>query len=248
MTEPLFSIITVTLNNLSGLKKTAESIFPQTHQDYEWITIDGGSTDGTPAYLGDLKTNYISEPDKGIYDAMNKGIERAKGQYILFLNAGDMLESKNTLLEVNERIKGQKCDFIYGDSAEDINGKLFFKRSKPHFEITKGMFTHHQAMLYNRDALENIKYDETYKIAADYDLTWKVIEQSTDFLYLPFPVCIFEAGGASQQQVLLGRSEQFKIRKAHGVSILKNSLIFIGQTILYRLRCLAPKLYWLLKR
>lgn len=248
MTKPLFSIVTVTLNNLSGLKKTADSIITQTHKNYEWVVIDGASNDGTIEYLENLKINYISEVDEGIYDAMNKGIARTQGQYLLFLNAGDALENKNTLHEAYERIKNQAYDFIYGDSVESIDGKLLFKRSQPHFQIGKGMFTHHQSMFYNRDVLKNIKYDTRYKIAADYDLTWKAIEKSENFLYLPFPVCIFEAGGLSQQQVLLGRIEQFKIRKNNGISFLKNSFIFTAQSLLYRLRCIAPNLYWLLKR
>lgn len=110
------------------------------------------------------------------------------------------------------------------------------------------MFTHHQAMLYNRNILNTIEYNEEYKIAADYDLTWRVIDQSENFLYLPFPICIFEAGGLSQQRVLKGRIEQFKIRNSHGVSLLKNSLTFLMQTLAYLLRQIFPWGYWLLKR
>ncbi len=248
MTNFLFSIITVTKNNLSGLQKTKDSIELQTFENYEWIIIDGNSNDGTKDFLETTKSYYITELDSGIYNAMNKGIDRANGQYLLFLNAGDALENKNTLFEIQQRIQNQNYDFIYGDSVESNKENLFFKRSRPHFKITDGMFTHHQAMIYNREILKNIKYNEDYKIAADYDLTWRVIEKSTNFLYLPFPVCIFEAGGVSQQQVLKGRTEQFKIRNAHNVSLLKNSFIFLMQTLAYLLRKIFPKLYWLLKR
>ena len=248
MTTPLFSIITVTLNNLTGLKKTLNSIKPQTFQDYEWLIIDGASTDGTCKFLSTHNIPYISEKDNGIYDAMNKGVKHANGQYIIFLNAGDMLEGEHTLQEVAERTKEEAYDFLYGDSIENIQGKILFKRSKSHHNITQNMFTHHQAMIYNRDIIQELKYDETYDIAADYDFTWQTIERSQKFLYLPFPICMFEAGGISQQQVLKGRIEQFKIRKTHHVSMLKNITIFIAQTGAYLLRYFCPKIYWRLKR
>lgn len=248
MQQPIFSIVTVTFNNLFGLQQTAKSLMRQTSYDYEWLVIDGHSNDGTQKYLDTLKANYISEPDDGIYDAMNKGIKHAKGKYILFLNAGDCLESKNTLSEISGRLNEQKFDLIYGDSVEDLNGKKLFKRAKPHNEIEKGMFTHHQAMIYNASLLKDIKYDLQYDISADYNLTWDVILQSKDFLYLPFPLCIFEAGGISQQKVLQGRKEQFLIRRKNKVPLIKNLMIFAGQTINYQIRKYMPKLYWWLKR
>ncbi len=246
--NPLLSLITVTLNNLNGLEKTSQSITPQTCKNYEWIIIDGGSTDGTKAFLDTTNSNWTSETDNGIYDAMNKGIKRANGQYILFLNAGDALENKNTLYEIHERIKDQPYDFLYGDSVERKDANLFFKRSRPHFKITEGMFTHHQAMLYRAKLLKNIKYDLRYKLAADYDLTWRAVKEAKNLLYLPFPICIFESGGVSQRNVFIGRLEQFKIRKSYAVSFLKNSYIFLVQTLSYALRRAFPKIYWFLKR
>ena len=246
---PLLSIVTITYNNLEGLQKTAQSITAQTCDNYEWIIIDGNSDDGTVQFLETVKADIsISEPDHGIYDAMNKGLAQATGQYSLFLNAGDVLENQHTLQEIKERIEHKKYDFIYGDSAEEISGKITFKRSRPHTKINQGMFTHHQAMIYNISIIQKIKYDTQYKIAADYDLTWKAIKQSKEFLYLPFPMCVFEAGGVSQQQVVKGRIEQFKIRKSHGIAFIKNLSIFIAQSLVYILRRICPRLYWFLKR
>lgn len=245
---PLFSLVTVTLNNLKGLQKTYDLVKAQTCSDYEWLVIDGESTDGTIDFLKNTEANYTSEKDSGIYDAMNKGIERATGQYIIFMNAGDALESKATLDEISARLKDQSYDFLYGDSAEDIDGQLYFKRARLHHKITEGMFTHHQAMIYSKKILQDLRYDTSYQIASDYDLTWNVLNKSKNILYLPFPICLFEAGGVSQQQVVAGRKEQFKIRQNHGVAILKNIWIFVKQSLVYGLRCVAPKLYWLLKR
>lgn len=248
MINPRFSIITITKNNLKGLQSTAKSVMEQASQNYEWIIIDGTSIDGTIDYLKTLNKPFISEPDSGIYDAMNKGIERANGQYLIFLNAGDCLESPTTLQEIKNRLEHQNYDFIYGDSAEMNNDEIHFKRARPHNKITHGMFTHHQAMIYNTKALKALRYNTIYKISADYDLTWQVIENSNDFLYLPFPICIFQAGGISQQKILLGRIEQFKIRRNHGISLFKNVFIFASQTMVYYLRKFFPAIYWRLKR
>ncbi len=85
----LFSVITVTRNNLVGLRRTHESLRIQSCGDYEWIVVDGASDDGTADYLKKTGANWVSEPDRGIYDAMNKGIARAQGRWLIFMNAGD---------------------------------------------------------------------------------------------------------------------------------------------------------------
>ncbi len=275
MNEPhLFTIITVTLNNLAGLKNTALSIHGQTNQDLEWLVIDGGSSDGTVDYLSSVILSasegshankqvnssatpqndrflWTSEPDNGIYDAMNKGIGRAKGRYILFLNAGDALAGPDTLADLSEAI--YECsitpDFIYGDALEELcPGECAYKPARPCSKIAHGMFTHHQAMLYRREALANMRYDERYKIAADYDLTVRFLGGTNKVLYLPAPICIFESGGVSQQQVRLGRREQMQIRKQNNLSgPLMNAGIFAAQSLAWQARQNMPNLYWKIK-
>ena len=102
---PLISIITVNLNNLEGLKRTMTSVFEQTWQEYEYIIIDGGSTDGSKEYIesfSDKISVWVSEPDAGIYNGMNKGIKVANGEYLLFLNSGDHLFD-NRVLDTNRK-------------------------------------------------------------------------------------------------------------------------------------------------
>ena len=246
-TQPLFSIITVTLNNLDGLKKTHASITKQTCSDYEWIVIDGLSNDGSDAYIKKIDAQFISEADKGIYDAMNKGIGCANGRYTIFMNAGDQFAEAETLALIQESCANTP-DFIYGDSIEQNSDSIFHKNAKSHHKITLGMFTHHQAMFYKTSLLKNIRYNLKYKIAADYDLTLRFLTDAKHIEYLPNHICIFEAGGISQQQVTQGRLEQFKIRKNNGIPLIKNSLIFGAQSGLYYLRKFCPKLYWFLKR
>jgi putative colanic acid biosynthesis glycosyltransferase len=157
MTNTFLSIITVTLNNCDGLKKTAQSITYQTFKDFEWIIIDGNSTDGTKKFLKNCEANIISETDDGLYDAMNKGMKRAKGQYLLFLNAGDIFASASTLDNIYNQANDD-TDFIYGDALEIYHGRDIYKHARPHEFALSGMFTHHQSMLYRRAAIENLRY------------------------------------------------------------------------------------------
>ena len=110
------SIITVNLNNRDGLLRTIESVISQTFKDFEWIVIDGGSTDGSKELIeqyADHFAYWVSEPDTGIYNAMNKGIKMAKGEYMQFLNSGDFLRSSTILYDVFSIMP--KADIIYGN-------------------------------------------------------------------------------------------------------------------------------------
>ena len=111
------SIITINYNNLEGLKRTVESVVHQTWQEFEYIIIDGGSTDGSKKYIegqSEYIDYWVSEPDKGVYNAMNKGIEKALGTYLLFLNSGDVLYNDNVLLEIKKSLL-LDMDIVYSD-------------------------------------------------------------------------------------------------------------------------------------
>ncbi|MCB1550673.1 MAG: glycosyltransferase [Alphaproteobacteria bacterium] len=244
-----FSVITITYNNRDGLKKTASSVLTQTCQDFEWIMIDGASTDGTQSDFTTYPTaTIISEPDNGIYDAMNKGIMTAKGDYIIFMNAGDQFASSETLQSVEQKIQNKSIDLIYGDALEESQtGKCYSKKSKSHHKIAWGLFTHHQAIFYNRKTLGDMRYDTSYKIAADYALTLDFLRQEKRCYYIPEPICIFEGGGLSQQHIKLGRIEQFTARRRAGINIAINIWITQMQKAANTIRALSPNLYWTLK-
>lgn len=286
---PLFSIISVTRNNLAGLKETAGSVAAQTFRDFEWIVVDGASTDGTAEWLQEqgismsdtpLPTSplnrgegfstispppckrggsrrgvnvqkyrdilWTSEPDRGIYDAMNKGIERAQGSFLLFLNAGDTLAGPDVLERIKREIGALPVwpDFLYGDSLEGENRKP----ARPPEGLKLGLFTHHQAMLYRRERIGGLRYDLSYKIAADYDFTARFLRGTEKTLYMPFPVCVFEPGGVSQTNAKAGRREQFRSRAKLGLcSPAENFTIYAAQTALWTFRRAFPRLYWALK-
>ncbi len=226
--DPLLSIVTITKNNLAGLRSTAQSVQGQSSHDYEWIIIDGNSTDGTKEYLRSSPAQWISENDLGLYDAMNKGIDRARGQYILFLNAGDTLADMDILSLIAKAANAEQPDFIYGDALE--TGGLY-KKARSHTKISRGMFTHHQAMIYKRAPIQDLRFDNTLKIAADYGFTARFLKTSEKIHYTPCAICIFEHGGISQKNRKLGRREQYKIRKnMHICSATENILIYIVQS------------------
>ncbi len=241
---PLFSVITVTRNNLDGLRRTYHSLQNQSCRDFEWIVIDGNSSDGTQQFLAQTDASWASEPDSGIYDAMNKGIEKAGGGYLLFLNAGDSVAANTTLETVKTALSPNRPGFVYGDSLESG----FPKRARFPAALAWGMFTHHQAMLYSRAALGLLRYNPAYPIAADYDLTCRLLQQKPKILYIPEPLCIFESGGISQQKARQGRREQAAIRSKLGLTgPARNLLISCAQGAVWNARRLSPPLYWLVK-
>ena len=240
----VFSIITVTKDNLDGLRKTAASVTAQDFTDYEWIVIDGASTDGTAALLPTLPCRYISDPDHGIYDAMNKGINLAGGDYLIFMNAGDEFAATDTLRQAAQLIHTHAPCFIYGDALEDGRHKT----AKPHTTLKSGLFTHHQAMFYGRQCIGALRYDTSYKIAADYKFTSQFLQGCDAVTYLPAPVCIFATGGVSQRSAAKGRAEQARIRRQLGTATPgENFIIASRQRIAWSLRTYIPALYWYIR-
>lgn len=243
---PIISIITVTKDNHAGLAKTAHSIANQANRaNYEWIVIDGASDDGTIELLKTTDAQWVSEADNGLYHAMNKGIDIAIGDYLLFLNAGDQFANADTLAIITDTLAANVPDFLYGDALEDTKQGQFLKPAKSHERSPHGMFTHHQAMIYKRGLLNDLRYDQSYKIAADYDFTCRFLDIAQIIEYLKQPLCIFESGGVSQNNVLMGRVEQFHIRKRLKlVHFWQNHLIFVRQSFAQTLRGLFPALFW----
>ncbi len=255
---PDFSIITITLNNFEGLIKTAKSIDKQTFTDFQWIVIDGKSSDKTIDFLKEKRSKtrsdkypftFISEEDSGIYDAMNTGISQAKGRYLIFLNAGDELASAKTL-EILQKYTKTKPDFIYGDALEPIKNKTIYKVAKSCKKAQWGMFTHHQSMLYRRHIIRDNKmhYSLSYEIASDYDFTLRFLQKCKKTLHIKQPICIFEQGGVSQQNAYLGRKEQYIIREnLEIVPQIQNLWIFIIQTIAWNIQNISPSFYQQIK-
>lgn len=204
---PKLSIITINLNNKDGLKKTIESVFSQTFQEFEYLIIDGGSTDGSKELIENNldKINYwVSEKDNGIYNAMNKGILKAKGEYILFMNSGDFLYNDNTVKEAFE--KGNNEDIIYGDAkvdgkTEDEN-KTWTCPSNLTFKYFLTRTIHHTSAFIKRDLFFKWGlYNEGFKIMSDWEFFIKVIcLHQVGYKHVGLIISCFNQDGISSQQ------------------------------------------------
>jgi putative colanic acid biosynthesis glycosyltransferase len=188
---PVFSIVTITKDDPLGFEKTKQSVECQSFEDFEWIVVDG-----------------LIEPDNGIYDAMNKGINRAMGDYIVFMNSGDEFLNKNILQIVKDNCE---CNcLMYGDATE-----VGFLKAR--HNIAQGLITHHQAIYYKRTVIGDTRYDENYPIAADYKFTAQILKRAKSVRYIPQSLCIFEVGGISSKYAMKGRQEQIAIRRELGL-------------------------------
>ncbi len=244
------SIITVCRNDLTGLVSTFESIRAQDHNYFEWWVIDGNSTDGTVEWLRKnhrLKGGWISESDNGIYDAMNKGMGVAAGDYLLFLNSGDTFAGTDVVSRLVREIEQEKVqpDFVYSDSLDvEEQGTSYYRKAKPLSHIKIGMITRHQAMLYRRELVAHERYPSRFTLSGDYAFTASVLMMpGIRVLQIGFPICRFSLGGAHDTLRLKALREDFKIRN----TILKlnylTCMILFGVHLLHHyVRMLAPGL------
>ncbi|MCA1392266.1 glycosyltransferase [Bradyrhizobium sp. IC3123] len=202
--RPKFSVITVTFNNASGLSKTLETVLQQTYDNFEWIVVDGKSTDGTVALLEQLdnkRFKFISEQDRGIFDAMNKGIKMSSGDYCIFMNAGDCFFDECVLENVSDLIKDRRPTIVYGDACETDGQQRWQKPARAPKANFYVMFTHHQAIFYLRSALGR-GYDLSYRFSSDWALTTRMLnDPNVTTLQYPANVCLFERGGVSQGDI-----------------------------------------------
>lgn len=189
------SVVTVCYNAAETIEDTIRSVIGQTYPDIEYIIIDGGSTDGTVNIIkkyADHIAYWISEPDKGIYDAMNKGIRIATGDYINFMNAGDCF-ADSTVLERFVSQADESCEIIFGDWKIKLDEHLEYRKPlSTKYLNTKLMFTHQAAFIsvpYHKEHL----YDISYKLAADYNLIYKAVNQDkVKMQYLPFAIAVYD--------------------------------------------------------
>lgn len=196
------SIITINYNNLAGLQKTVESVVNQTWKEFEYIVIDGGSTDGSAAYIEshNLDIDYcVSEPDSGIYNAMNKGIAKATGEYLLFLNSGDHFYTPNILAENHHHLKD--FDLIYFDIIHfgPTFSKVVSYPSKLVFSDMVFDTLPHQSTFIKKRMFDDFGlYDESLKIVAD----WKffilaIFKYHCSYYKVNTPLVVFYLDGLS---------------------------------------------------
>ena len=223
--KPKFSIITVTYNAASVIEPTLASVAAQSYRNFEYLLIDGGSTDDTVAKAkasGIEFAHIVSERDNGLYDAMNKGIKLAEGDYLCFLNAGDAFHSSDTLERIVAAIpEGDSLpDVLYGETAEVDENRCFVRMrrlsvpEKLHWKSFKqGMLVCHQAF-YARRELAPL-YDLKYCLSADVDWCIKIMKRSENMVNVGFTVVDYLQNGLSLQNHRASLIERFKIMCRH---------------------------------
>ena len=196
------SIITINYNNHEGLKRTIASVKNQTFKDYEWIVIDGGSTDGSRDLIEDNRTLFsywCSEPDGGIYDAINKGIAHACGQYISCLNSGDEFFSCDTLAKVFATPLAS--DIVYGDWYQVFPDRRVLNSMPCPIDFSIFYYHNicHQAMFVRTTALQEKGFDPSYGVVADYARWMEMFFAGATFQRVDTIVCCYDMTGISNQ-------------------------------------------------
>lgn len=238
------SIITVVYNAENLLEKTISSILTQKYNSFEYIIIDGGSSDGTLRIIDKYKSSIskiVSEKDNGIYDAMNKGLAIASGEYVWFINAGDQITSGDILAKIFQ--SPQEVDLYYGDTeiVDRVGKKVGLRRLRPPEQLTwksfrMGMLVSHQAIIVRKSLVK--KFNLKYKVSSDIDWTIDALKKSKTIKNTHQVLINYLQQGYSRKHIPRSLWERFKIMtKYYGLI----------QTSLYHLVITFRFLYFLIR-
>lgn len=197
------SIITINYNDKEGLKKTIESVINQTWQDFEFIVIDGGSTDGGTQVIEQFKDRidyWVSEPDKGVYSAMNKGIKVAQSEFLIFMNSGDTFYNEKVLEEIENQLTDD-YDIYYGDyyrvKSNSIKKKTYPEKLSFSF-FYSGTLSHQSSFIRRKLFHDIFLYNEDYKIASDWEFfIYAICHKNVPYKYLKTTISNFDFTGIS---------------------------------------------------
>ena len=220
--QPKVSIITVVYNGIAHLEQTIESVLGQSYENIEYIIIDGGSTDGTVELIqkyDDYIAYWVSEPDAGIYNAMNKGIAKATGEIVGLINADDWY-AKDAVAKVVDIFNSSNADVVHG--AMEIvseNGSCFVKDVEPNLDrLSKGMLINHPTLFAKRELYQKYGgFDITYKIVADWELMVRWWKNEVKFVATEHCLSHFRMGGVSSEYLKRSFREKHCVRKSAGL-------------------------------
>jgi glycosyltransferase involved in cell wall biosynthesis len=238
---PRLSIITVVYNGVHTIERTISSVQRQSYKEIEHIIIDGGSTDGTVELIkkhsGGI-TTWICEPDRGVYDAMNKGLEMATGEYVWFINAGDEIYSADTLENIRDLLR-IRSDVYYGEAMyTDMRGEKIGVRSEvtPHTlpdqlgwqDMNRGQVVCHQSFLVKRDI--SPRYDLRFPHSGDIDWMIRCLKISTKTIHTGTVLSKYLIGGHSKKFHLRSLIDRYRVLQQHfGVipNIMNHAIITV---------------------
>ncbi|MDX1540258.1 MAG: glycosyltransferase family 2 protein [Geminicoccaceae bacterium] len=260
--RPLVSIVTVVLNGAPEIDRAITSVLGQTYAPLEYIVVDGGSTDGTLAIIRryeDRLGPWLSEPDRGISDAFNKGIRLARGRYVGLVNSDDWM-SPDQVARLVETLEQTGADFAFGDldyHAPDgrvvhrINGDPDYARHLPRIMPN----VNHPTMLVRREVYQRVGgFSPDYHYAMDYDWLCRVHAEGFRGAYAPGAVGHMTLGGACDRHHLRARAEDRRIAVRHGLPVVQSWLLYgyrvvkgLGQRAVHRIAP-EPAYHWLRRR
>ena len=234
------TIVTVVFNDKVGLEDTILSVLNQSYQNIEYLIIDGGSTDGTVDVIRNYENHlayWCSEPDGGIYDAMNKGINRATGEWIIFMNAKDKFADSFVLQKLHNYFISD-TDVIIGNTVMDDHQQLReFKARKNRnisSKLTTSMGFYHQSSLVRTALAKQYPFDVRYHLAADFGMFFELYRNQYKFVYVDFPISYFDTTGVSMNNVYQGKLETFNILRPN--SRVRNKILAFLLTECLRIR------------
>jgi glycosyltransferase involved in cell wall biosynthesis len=248
--QPKISVVTVCYNAVSSLEKTILSVLNQTYSNVEYIVIDGGSKDGTVDIIKNYKDRlayWISEPDDGIYDAMNKGIKVATGDYINFMNSDDWFTEADSLKRfIMSMATSEDIDIFYGDTYSMFGTGRRFCPAESLKNIKYRLTFSHQAAFIKLPLMKERMYNLKYKLAADYDFFLKAYIDHLKFQYIPQCVATVRLDqGASFVYFSKSKQEVFKIHVNYFNTPLYSKLFYFKTIIRFQfvhlIKALIPK-------
>ena len=226
--EPKISIITVVYNGERYLEKTIKSVIGQAYNNIEYIIIDGGSTDGTVDIIKKYElevTYWVSESDEGVYDAMNKGVDLVTGQWVNFMNAGDVFYSNQIVKEVFDNQK-YEVEIIYGDYLADHGSFVEKVTAKSISKLWQGMVFCHQSTFIDAQHHKKHKYSLQYSISGDFNFFYGAFKNKARFKHIDKIVSIFSCDGMSSVVGAGAGRQNLKIINSYGYNIGHNFYYF----------------------
>jgi glycosyltransferase involved in cell wall biosynthesis len=237
MSRPLFSVVTVSFNSGKTIRRTIESVANQTYDRIELILIDGGSTDDTLSIISeyaDKVSRVISEPDRGIYDAMNKGIRAANGEWIHLLNSDDYYAASNAIESAVRVLDPASTNYfwMWRESTDHQRVLQAWKYSR--WRLFISAFLPHPSLIVSRAQYDAVGlYDVNLRIAADHDMIFRLTKRWAGRLH-DFPLTVMQQGGMSEFNKLLSLHEFEQLSRRHGLPKLIARLVFVLKRIWWR--------------
>ena len=223
MKNPVISIITIVYNGIETLQKTIDSIASQSYSKVEYIIVDGASNDGTVDLIKSNETSvskWITEPDKGLYDAMNKGLKIATGDFVWFINSGDEVYDASTIERMVSGFEEQWPDVIYGDTVMiDVMGReIGERRLQPPLQLSwkdfrNGMLVSHQSILVSTKIAK--LYNTKYRFSADFEWCLQALKDAGVIHNTNQTLSRFLDGGLTKQNIVPGLKERFDIMRRY---------------------------------